>query len=160
MSDDNPEDVLPAPVPPKSSVPDDFPDLKDFGGIRSTKQAIRRSATIMANRECIAYEILAMASTKITDVMEWDEAGNVTLIPSAKLSHVHARMIKSVEQKFDKHGRVTSTKLELFDKVALLRLSAQAAGMLRNDQDGDKPAVTGVVMRGPKKRKPVTVDNG
>jgi hypothetical protein len=111
----------------------------------------------MANREAIAYELLAMGSTKITDVMSWDEVGNIKFVDSKKLDHRHARMIKSVEQRLDKEGNVVGLKVTLFDKVAVLRLLSQAAGLLRKDADDDKPAVMGVRVRGPK-RKTVTYE--
>lgn len=153
-------------IPPEHPEPEiprgpaDYPDLRNWGGIRKAKAEVRRSATIVANREAIAYEMLAMASTKITDVMKWDEKGNVTLIPSAKIDERHARMIKAVKQKFDKDGNVTSLEVVLFDKVSVLRTLAQAAGILQKDADEDKPAVVGVTLRGPgrPRRKTVVVD--
>jgi hypothetical protein len=152
-------DTVATPEPPVPRGNPDFPDLRNWGGLRKTKAAVRRSATIMANREAIAYELLAMASTKITDLMTWDEAGNVKVRASNKIDERHARMIKSVKQTFDKDGNVQSFELVMYDKVGLLRTLAMAAGLMRKDEDEDKPAVVGVTLRGPKKRKTTTVEN-
>jgi hypothetical protein len=152
--------ATPEPPPPKPGVHPDFPDLRNWGGLRKVKKEVRRSATIMVNREAIAYELLAMASTKITDIVSWDDAGNVRVKSSGKIDHRHARMIKSVKQTFAKDGSVQSFEVTLFDKVSLLRVLAQCAGLTQKDQDEDRPAVVGMTVRGPKSRKPKTIDNG
>ena len=156
------------PDPPVARGNPDMPDLRNWGGLRSTKKALRRSATIMANREAIAYELLSMASTKITDIFSWHEVedadGNtqvrVNLKPSAKIDHRHARMIKKVKVNYRKGGReVESLEVELFDKVGTLRLLAQASGLLAKDTEDDKPSVVGMRVVGPKKRRVKTIDN-
>jgi hypothetical protein len=142
----------------------ELPDLRGWGGLRSTKKAIRRSATVMANREAIAYEMLAMASTKITDIISWDEKGIVTVLPSRKVDHRHARMIRKVTSRTTTSGSgenqsVTQVvEVELYDKPAILRLLAQASGMLARDAEDDKPSVVGMKVVGPKKRKPRTIE--
>lgn len=152
--------VAPTPEPdaPPRGNPD-FPDLRNWGGLRKTKAAVRRSATIMANREAIAYELLTMASTKITDILEWDEAGNVKVKASKKIDPRCVGMIKSIKQTFNAEGGIQSFEVVLFDKVGLLRTLANAAGLMRKDEDEDKPSVVGVTLRGPK-RKTKTIENG
>lgn len=166
MTDDvkRDDDINPSPPVPRGNA--DMPDLRNWGGLRSTKKALRRSATIMANREAIAYELLAMASTKITDILSWDDEGNVTVIPSKKIDHRHARMIKKVRKTTrtsgsgDKAFTESIIEIELFDKVSTLRLLAQAAGLLAKDTEDDKPSVVGMRVVGPrKKRKAVTLEN-
>ena len=146
------------PVPPEPRGDPDFPDLREWGGVTRVRREMRRSATIMANREAIAWHVLAMGATFITDVVSWDEAGELKFVPSGKLDPRHKGMIKSVEQRLDKEGNVVGLKVTLYDRVAVLRLLAGAAGLLRKDADEDKPAVMGVRVRGPK-RKTVTVEN-
>jgi hypothetical protein len=161
MSDAIRDDELTPVDPPVPRGNPDMPDLRHWGGLRTTKKALRRSATIMANREAIAYELLAMASTKITDILNWDEDGNVSVIPSKRIDHRHARMIKKVKKTTftNKDGETTSQfEIELFDKVSTLRLLAQAAGLLAKDTEDDKPSVVGMkILR--KKRKPKTLEN-
>ena len=145
------------PVPPVARGNPEFPDLRDWGGLGRVKREVRRSATIMANREAIAWHLLAMGSTEITDILSWDENGVLKFLPSEKLHPHHRGMIKSVEQRLDKNGSVVALKITLYDRVAVLRLLAQAAGLLKKDADDDKPAVLGFRVRGPK-RKTVTYE--
>lgn len=167
MSDDQQQSPVDGEVAPgvdepqvPKAGPADFPDLRGWGGLRKVKKEMKRSATIMANREAIAWELLAMGSTKITDIMEWDEAGNVRVKASKKIDERHVGMIKSVKQTFDKEGRMSSLEVVLYDRVGLLRTLAQAAGLMQKEADEDKPSVVGVTLRGPKeKRKPKTYDN-
>lgn len=164
MTDESRRDDEVNPEPPVPRGNPDMPDLRHWGGLRTTKKALRRSATIMANREAIAYELLAMASTKITDILNWDDEGNVTVIPSKKIDHRHARMIKKVRKTTrtsgsgDKQVSESVIEIELFDKVSTLRLLAQAAGLLAKDTEDDKPSVVGMkILR--KKRKVRTLEN-
>ena len=53
------------------------PSVKNWGGIRSVERRLERSQTILANKEAVAYELLCMANTKLSDIMTWDEEGNV-----------------------------------------------------------------------------------
>jgi hypothetical protein len=98
----------------------------------------------MANREAVAYALLCMASTKITDVVEWDESGNVRVKPSSAIPDHALQSIKNIRVKTDKDGNST-LEIELYDKVGVLRLLAKASGLLDNPDDGsDKPSVIDV----------------
>lgn len=121
-----------------------IPSLKNWGGIRSVQRRLERSGTIMANREAVAYALLCMANTKITDVMEWDEAGNVRVKPSSAIPDHALQAIKNIRVKTDKDGNST-LEIEFFDKVGVLRLLAKASGLLDNPDDGnEKPSVIDV----------------
>lgn len=160
MTDDLKNDEV-NPEPPVPRGNPDMPDLRNWGGLRTAKKALRRSATIMANREAIAYQILAMLSTKITDVMSWDEDGNIKLVPSKKLKendHVVA-MIKGVKATYHKDGKIQSMEVMLYDRVAVARLAGLAAGLFAKDTEDDKPSVVGMKVVGPKKRKVRTLEN-
>ncbi len=67
----------------KSRLSEQIPSVKNWGGVRSIERRLERSATLESNREHVAYALLSMANTKLTDIMSWDEAGNVTV----KASH-------------------------------------------------------------------------
>ena len=54
----------------KSQISSQIPSLQNWGGIRSIQKRLERSATIMENKEAVAYSLLCMANTKITDIME------------------------------------------------------------------------------------------
>jgi hypothetical protein len=126
-----------------------YPSVRGWGGVRNVVQRIERSQTIVANREAVAYSLLAMANTKITDIFEWDEFGNVKVKPSNKIPEHALQSIKKISQKIDKDGNAT-IELELYDKVQVLRILAKASGLLDNPDDGnDKPSVIGINVKAP-----------
>lgn len=126
-----------------------YPSVRGWGGVRNVVQRIERSQTIVANREAVAYSLLAMANTKITDIFEWDEHGNVKVKPSNKIPEHALQSIKKISQKIDKDGNAT-IELELYDKVQVLRILAKASGLLDNPEDGnDKPSVIGINVKAP-----------
>lgn len=126
-----------------------YPSVRGWGGVRNVVQRIERSQTIVANREAVAYSLLAMANTKITDIFEWDEFGNVKVKPSNKIPEHALQSIKKISQRIDKDGNAT-IELELYDKVQVLRILAKASGLLDNPDDGnDKPSVIGINVKAP-----------
>ena len=128
----------------KSRVSEQIPSMKNWGGIRSVQRRLERSSTIVANREAVAYALLCMANTKLTDIMEWDEHGNIAVKPSSKIPEHALQSIKKISVKTDKDGNNT-LDIELYDKVGVLRLLAKASGLLDNPDDGnDKPSVIDV----------------
>lgn len=133
----------------KSRVSNQIPSLKNWGGVRSIERRMERSATIVANREAIAYTLLCMANTKITDIMDWDEQGNVRVKRASDIPEHALQAIKNIRVKMDKDGNNT-LEIELYDKVGVLRLLAKAAGLLDNPDDGsDKPSVIDVNVMAP-----------
>lgn len=132
----------------KSRVSEQVPSLKNWGGIRSVQRRLERSTTIVENREAVAYTLLCMANTKLTDILSWDEHGNVKVKPSSQIPEPALQAIKSIKvnERADKDGNVTRTlDIELYDKVGVLRLLAKASGLLDNPDDGaDKPSVIDV----------------
>jgi len=126
-----------------------YPSVRGWGGVRNVVQRIERSQTIVANREAVAYSLLAMANTKITDIFEWDEFGNVKVKPSNKIPEHALQSIKKISQRIDKDGNAT-IELELYDKVQVLRILAKASGLLDNPDDGnEKPSVIGINVKAP-----------
>lgn len=121
-----------------------IPSLKNWGGVRSVQRRLERSSTIVANREAVAYTLLCMANTKITDIMDWDERGNVRVKRASDIPEPALQAIKSIKVKVDKDGN-SNLEIELYDKVGVLRLLAKASGLLDNPDDGsDKPSVIDV----------------
>ena len=135
----------------KSTV---IPPLTNWGGVRSVQRRLERSTTIMANKEAVAYALLSMANTKLTDIMSWDEQGNVTVKRSSDIPEHALHAIKSVKvnSKKDSDGNVYSTlDIELYDKVGVLRLLAKASGLLDNPDDGsEKPSVIDINVVAPR----------
>lgn len=132
----------------KDELKNQIPSMQNWGGIRSITKRLERSATIVENREAVAYTLLCMANTKITDIMEWDDAGNIT-VKSAKEIPEHAlQAIKNIRQRTDKDGNST-IEIEMFDKIGVLRILAKASGLLDAPDESDKPSVIGVNIKPP-----------
>lgn len=126
-----------------------MPNLQNWGGVRSVQKRLERSATIVENREAVAYALLCMANTKITDIVTWDESGDVKVKASHLIPEHALQAIKSIRVKKDKDGNQT-LEVELYDKVGVLRLLAKASGLLDNPDDGsDKPSVIGINVQAP-----------
>ena len=131
----------------KSTV---IPPLTNWGGVRSVQRRLERSSTIMANKEAVAYALLSMANTKLTDIMTWDEHGNVTVKRSSDIPEHALHAIKNIKVRTDKDG-VSTLEIELYDKVGVLRLLAKASGLLDNPDDGDsKPSVIDINVVAPR----------
>ena len=139
----------------KSRISEQVPSLKNWGGVRSVQRRLERSATIVENREAVAYSLLCMANTKITDILTWDEDGNVKVKAASQIPDHALQAIKNIRVKRDKDGSQT-LDVELYDKVGVLRLLAKASGLLDNPDDGDeKPSVIGINVQAP---EPVDVE--
>jgi hypothetical protein len=128
----------------KSNLSTQIPSMQNWGGIRSIQKRLERSATIMENKEAVAYSLLCMANTKITDIMEWDDQGNIQVKASKDIPEHALQAIRSI--KVNKDGNL---ELELYDKVGVLRLLAKASGLLDSPEDSDKPSVIGINIKPP-----------
>ncbi len=127
-----------------------IPPLTNWGGVRSVQRRLERSSTIMANKEAVAYALLSMANTKLTDIMTWDEHGNVTVKRSSDIPEHALHAIKNIRVRTDKDG-VSTLEIELYDKVGVLRLLAKASGLLDNPDDGnEKPSVIDINVVAPR----------
>ena len=127
----------------KSRVSQQIPSLKNWGGVRSIQRRLERSATIVENREAVAYSLLCMANTKITDILTWDEEGNVKVKAASAIPDHALQAIKNIKVTRGKDGAQT-LDIELYDKVGVLRLLAKASGLLDNPDQDDKPSVIDV----------------
>jgi len=132
----------------KTKSPNHIPSLKNWGGVRSIQSKLKLSNTLIHNREAVAYELLCMANTKITDVMSWDENNKVVIKASSKIPEHALRAIKNIKIRRDKDGNET-LELEFFDKVQVLRLLAKASGLLDSPENEDKPSVIGINVKAP-----------
>jgi hypothetical protein len=128
----------------KSNLSTQIPSMQNWGGIRSIQKRLERSATIMENKEAVAYSLLCMANTKITDIMEWDEDGKIQVKASKDIPEHALQAIKTI--RVNKDGNL---ELELYDKVGVLRLLAKASGLLDSPENSDKPSVIGINIKPP-----------
>ena len=136
----------------KSRIGEQIPSLKNWGVIRSINRRMERSGTMLGNKEAIAYQILAMLNTKLSDIVSWDESGNVTVKASHQIPEHALQSIKSIKVRTDRDGNST-LEVELFDKVGVLRLAAKASGLLDAPDDGDKPSVIDVNVVAPEAKE-------
>ena len=126
-----------------------IPSLNGWGGIRAVKNRLGRSDTLLQNREAVAYALLCMANTKVTDIMSWDAAGNIQVKASDQIPDHALQAIKSIKQRTDKDGN-SFLDIEMFDKVGVLRLLAKASGLLDNPEgENDNPSVIGINVQAP-----------
>jgi hypothetical protein len=136
-------------MPRSPRLANQVPSLKNWGGVRSVQRRLERSATIVENREAVAYSLLCMANTKITDILTWDEEGNVKVRAASAIPDHALQAIKNIRVTKGKDGAQT-LEVELYDKVGVLRLLAKASGLLDNPDDGsDKPSVIGINVQAP-----------
>lgn len=132
----------------RSKHPTQIPSVAGWGGTRSIERRLERSATLAGNREAVAYALLCMANTKITDIMTWDEAGNVRVKPAHQIPEHALTAIKNIRVKTDRDGNST-LEVELYDKVGVLRILAKASGLLDSPDESDKPSVIGITVQAP-----------
>lgn len=112
------------------------------------QKRLERSGTLEANREAVAYALLSMANTKITDLMTWDDAGNVKVKPPSEIPEHALHAIKKISSRVDRDG-TAYLDIELYDKVQVLRLLAKASGLLDQADNTDKPSVIGINVKAP-----------
>jgi hypothetical protein len=117
---------------------------------------VQKSEIIEHNKESVAKELVDIAQANISDIMEWDDKGNVSIKDTKNISDAAVKAIKKI--------KVTPTKLgpqidvELHDKVAVLRVLAKAAGLLEQQEDMDRPSVVGIVMQGPEPKPVIDIE--
>ena len=136
-------------MPRSPKMATQIPSLNGWGGIRAVKNRLGRSDTLLQNREAVAYALLCMANTKVTDIMSWDAQGNIQVKASDQIPDHALQAIKSIKQRTDKDGN-SFLDIEMFDKVGVLRLLAKASGLLDNPEgENDKPSVIGINVQAP-----------
>jgi hypothetical protein len=137
---------------PAKKYPSNIPvgGLTSFGGTRTLQRRLERSNTLIQNREAVSYALLCMANTKLTDIMTWDEDGQVKVKASRDIPEHALQAIKKIQVRVDKDGNNT-LEIELYDKVGVLRLLAKASGLLDNPDENDKPSVIDVNVVAPSK---------
>ena len=107
------------------------------------RKRLRGSSIIYDNRDALAEEMLRLAGSKITDVVDI-EGGTMRLkdiddIPDHALSAI--RKIKITPTR---NG--DQVEVELIDKVRVLQMLAKSAGLLDQEKEIDKPSVVAIEM--------------
>jgi hypothetical protein len=127
------------------------PKMGNLGGVREISKKLKGSDVIFENREQIAEALMGLASAKITDILNWDEQGNVNVldpkdIPEHALQSI--RKIRAVPV-----GDKMQLEVEMIDKVRVLQMVAKSAGILDRTPESEKPSVIEINMVGPKNGK-------
>ena len=121
-----------------------------FGGVRKLEDRLQgRSHVIAHNKEGVAQTLIDIARANITDVLSWDEEGNVKVKASADIPDNVASAIKKIKVSRLENGE-PSIELEMHDKISVLRVLAKSAGLLEQHKaDVNTPSVVGITMVGP-----------
>ena len=97
-----------------------IPSLKDLGSVRQIKRRIGQSDVIYDNRDKLAQDIIDLATAKISDVMSWDDKGNVQVKATHEISPAVLGAIKKIRviPNADGHNAI---EIEMIDKVRILQ---------------------------------------
>lgn len=99
-------------------------------------------------REAVIQELEAIGAGEATDVISWDELGQVMLTPSDQLPERARRAVKKVKVTPNQYGN--QIEVEMHDKLAALRLLAKHRGLLEPNSDDQRPSMIGINVTGPK----------
>ena len=122
--------------------------LKGFGGIREINRRIKGSDVIVDNRDALATELISLGTSKITDILSWNDQGEVDVKASKDIPDYALSAIKKI--------RVLpgdGLEVEMIDKVRVLQLLAKSAGLLDREQNANRPSVVEIKMLGPEEEE-------
>lgn len=142
---------------PKKAKASVLPTLDRWGG---RQRVVRKAATseLLDNApDRIAAELMDIGYSSVAEVFDWDEgAGSFRLKAKREISAGALRSIKRVKvqrrRKIDDNGDTImdeNIEVEFHDKIAALRLMAQAGGMLNKEKNTGIPSITGIELKGP-----------
>jgi hypothetical protein len=117
-----------------------IPPIGRFGGVEVVQRRIGRSETLARNKEMVAAELIAMGTTRMTDLVD---LATGQLKPIDQIPDYALASIKKIS--VGEFG----VSIELFDKVSVLRILAKATGMLDVEKNDNKPSIVGINMKGP-----------
>ena len=122
--------------------------LKGFGGIREINRRIKGSDVIVDNRDALATELISLGTSKITDILSWNDQGEVDVKASKDIPDYALSAIKKI--------RVLpgdGLEVEMIDKVRVLQLLAMSAGLLDRELNANRPSVVEIKMLGPEEEE-------
>tara|TARA_R110002012_G_scaffold138888_5_gene295817 strand:- start:6636 stop:7052 length:417 start_codon:yes stop_codon:yes gene_type:complete len=100
-----------------------------------------------AKREAVEQELAAIGASELTDILSWDSNGHTTMLASDQLTEKAKRSIKKMKVTPTQYGN--QLEVEMYDKIAALRLLAKHYGMLNVDTSQNRPSVLGINIKGP-----------
>ena len=107
------------------------------------RKRLRGSSIIYDNRDALAEEMLRLAGSKITDVVDI-EGGTVRLKEIDDIPEHALSAIKKIKITPTRNG--DQVEVELIDKVRVLQMLAKSAGLLDQEKEVDKPSVVAIEM--------------
>jgi|TARA_R100000664_G_C2718535_1_gene112776 hypothetical protein len=121
-----------------------------FGGVKALEKRLKgRSSVIAHNKEAVAQTLVDIASANLTDVVTWNDQGEVKVKSSADIPDATASAIKKIRVTRSKNGEPV-LELEMHDKVSVLKVLAKSAGLLEPmPAESKTPSVVGIKMVGP-----------
>jgi len=111
---------------------------------------VRREITSgdVDKRAAVLGELELLGGSKVTDILQWDSAGNVYLTATDQLPDHVRRAIKKVKVTPNRDGQ-NSIEVEMHDKIAALRLLAKHHGLMETTDDSNRPSIIGINLHGP-----------
>ena len=126
------------------------PRMNNLGGVRDIKKKLRGSDVIFQNRDKLAAALLSISQAKVTDVVDWDDQGKVSI---KNLDEIPEHALQSIKKiKARPVGESFEVEIEMIDKVRVLQMLAKSAGILDKEHESDKPSVIEVNMVGPNEK--------
>ena len=107
------------------------------------RKRLRGSSIIYDNRDALAEEMLRLAGSKITDVVDIED-GTVRLKDIDDIPEHALSAIKKIKITPTRNG--DQVEVELIDKVRVLQMLAKSAGLLDQEKEIDKPSVVAIEM--------------
>ena len=127
-----------------------IPKMNNLGGVRDIKKKLRGSDVIFENREKLAEALLSISQAKVTDVVDWDDQGKVTIKDMDEIPEHALQSIKKIKAR--PVGENYEVEIEMIDKVRVLQMLAKSAGILDKEHESEKPSVIEVNMVGPNEK--------
>lgn len=107
------------------------------------RKRLKGSEIIYDNRDALAQELLRLASSKITDVVDIAD-GTVTLKELSDIPEQALSAIKKIKVTPMRSG--DQVEVEMIDKVRVLQMLAKSAGLLDTEKQIDKPSIVNIEM--------------
>ena len=107
------------------------------------RKRLRGASIIYDNRDALAEEMLRLAGSKITDVVDIED-GTVRLKDIDDIPEHALSAIKKIKITPTRNG--DQVEVELIDKVRVLQMLAKSAGLLDQEKEIDKPSVVAIEM--------------
>ena len=122
--------------------------MNDKTNLTTRRQRAALASDDTDKRDAVVNELEAIAAGDVTDILRWDEFGQIHLVASDALPERARRSIKKVKVTPNQHGN--QIEVEMHDKLSALRLLAKHRGLLEPNSDGQRPSMIGINVTGPK----------